>query len=97
LYCKKPWSLIPLIVFPVVWRIIYWSSQALTWLILPFMQSFSNSGEFTLKGKIKGALINNAIYYGTYLSLFGVFLIYVAVKHSIDGYAIIYKIKNISF
>lgn len=84
-YCKKPWSLIPLIVFPVVWRIIYWSSQALTWLILPFMQSFSNSGEFTLKGKIKGALINNAIYYGTYLSLFGVFLIYVAVKHSIDG------------
>ncbi len=70
--------------FPVVWRIIYWSSQALTWLILPFMQSFSNSGEFTFKGKIKRALINNAIYYGTYLALFGVFLIYVAVKHSIN-------------
>lgn len=84
-YCKEPWSLIPPSVFPVLWRIIYWSSQALTWLILPFMQSFSNSGEFTMKGKIKSSLINNAIYYGTYLTLFGVFLIYVAVKHSIDG------------
>lgn len=85
LYCKEPWSLISPNVFPVVWRIIYWSSQALTWLILPFMQSFSNSGEFNFKGKFKRALINNAIYYGTYLSLFGVFLIYVAIKHGIDG------------
>lgn len=68
-----------------MWRIIYWSSQLLTWIILPFMQSFSQSGELHLIGKIKAALISNAIYYGTYLALFGVFLIYVAIKHHIDG------------
>jgi hypothetical protein len=77
--------LVPPKVFPVLWRIIYWSSQALTWLILPFMQSFSQSGEFSLSGKIKGALISNAIYYGTYLAIFGVLLIYVAVENNIDG------------
>jgi hypothetical protein len=49
------------------------------------MQSFSQSGEFKLQGKIKGALYSNAIYYGSYLAIFGVLLIYVALKHSIDG------------
>jgi hypothetical protein len=51
------------------------------------MQSFSQSGEFSLSGKIKGALISNAIYYGTYLAIFGVLLIYVAVENNIDGYS----------
>lgn len=50
------------------------------------MQSFCQSGEFYLSGKLRGALISNAIYYGTYLAIFGVLLIYVAVKNDIDGY-----------
>ena len=83
--CREPWSLIPENVFPVLWRIIYWTSQSLTWLILPFMQAFSQSGEFTLSGKIRGSLIANAIYYGTYMAIFGVLLVYVAIKHQIDG------------
>ncbi|CAF0888733.1 unnamed protein product [Brachionus calyciflorus] len=83
--CKEPWSLISPKFFPVLWRIIYWTSQALTWLILPFMQSFCQSGEFSVTGKIKGALIANAIYYGSYLALFGFLLIYVAIEHNIDG------------
>lgn len=85
LYCKKPWSMISTNVFPVLWRVIYYSSQLLTWLILPFMQSFAQSGEFTLSGKIKGSLIHNAIYYGTYMAIFSVLLIYVGIKHTIDG------------
>lgn len=72
-------------VFPILWRIIYWSSQLLTWLILPFMQSFAQSGEFTMSGKIRGSLISNAIYYGSYMCIFSVLLIYVGIKHSIDG------------
>ena len=72
-------------VYLILWRIIYWTSQALTWLVLPFMQAFSHSGEFTLSGKIRSALIHNAIYYGTYLAIFGVLLVYVAIKHNIDG------------
>uniref|UniRef100_A0A8C8A5E7 LMBR1 domain containing 2 n=1 Tax=Otus sunia TaxID=257818 RepID=A0A8C8A5E7_9STRI len=35
---------------------------------------------FSITGKIKTALIENAIYYGTYLLIFGAFLIYVAVN-----------------
>ncbi len=50
------------------------------------MQSFSQSGEFTFSGKCRTALFRNAIYYGTYLAIFGILLIYVALKHSIDGF-----------
>ena len=49
-------------------------------LFLPLMQSYSNAGDFTVAGKLKSALIENAIYYGTYLLIFGVCLIYVAAR-----------------
>ncbi|XP_028658296.1 G-protein coupled receptor-associated protein LMBRD2B [Erpetoichthys calabaricus] len=78
--CYKPWSYIPDGVMPIFWRVVYWTSQCLTWLLLPFMQSYARSGGFSITGKIKTALIENAIYYGTYLLIFGSLLIYVAVN-----------------
>ncbi|KAM9801257.1 G-protein coupled receptor-associated protein LMBRD2B [Neosynchiropus ocellatus] len=77
--CYEPWSYIPDGIMPVFWRVVYWTSQCLTWLLLPFMQSYARSGGFSITGKIKTALIENAIYYGTYLLLFSSLLIYVAV------------------
>ncbi|XP_071339208.1 G-protein coupled receptor-associated protein LMBRD2B-like isoform X1 [Trachinotus anak] len=77
--CEEPWSYIPDGVLPVFWRVVYWTSQFLTWLLLPFMQSYARSGAFSRVGKIKTALIENAIYYGTYLLIFISLLIYVAV------------------
>uniref|UniRef100_A0A674CPE3 LMBR1 domain containing 2a n=1 Tax=Salmo trutta TaxID=8032 RepID=A0A674CPE3_SALTR len=77
--CHKPWSYIPDGILPVFWRVVYWTSQCLTWLLLPFMQSYARSGGFSILGKIKTALIENAIYYGTYLVIFCSLLIYVAV------------------
>ncbi|KAK7895774.1 hypothetical protein WMY93_021099 [Mugilogobius chulae] len=62
--CYKPWSYIPDGIMPVFWRVVYWTSQCLTWLLLPFMQSYARSGGFSITGKIKTALIENAIYYG---------------------------------
>ncbi|KAH8332367.1 hypothetical protein KR074_001946 [Drosophila pseudoananassae] len=78
--CQEPWGMVPPTVFPNLWRIIYWSSQFLTWLIMPLMQSYLKAGDFTVKGKLKSALIENAIYYGSYLFICGVLLIYIAVK-----------------
>ncbi|XP_029434693.1 LMBR1 domain-containing protein 2 [Rhinatrema bivittatum] len=78
--CFMPWSYIPKGIMPTFWRVVYWTSQFLTWLLLPFMQSYARSGGFSITGKIKTALIENAIYYGTYLLIFGAFLIYVAVN-----------------
>jgi hypothetical protein len=51
------------------------------------MQSYSRAGDFTVAGKIKSAVIENALYYGTYFLIFGVCLIYVAARPdlNIDG------------
>ncbi|XP_030376441.1 LMBR1 domain-containing protein 2 homolog [Scaptodrosophila lebanonensis] len=78
--CQAPWGMVPETVFPNLWRIIYWSSQFLTWLIMPLMQSYLKAGDFNIKGKLKSALIENAIYYGSYLFICGVLLIYIAAK-----------------
>ncbi|PVD23083.1 hypothetical protein C0Q70_16345 [Pomacea canaliculata] len=82
--CEQPLSYVPDYVLPALWRVIYWTSQVLTWLLLPMMQSYSNAGDFTVLGKIKSALIENAIYYGTYLLIFGICLIYVAARPDVD-------------
>ncbi|XP_011213600.1 LMBR1 domain-containing protein 2 homolog [Bactrocera dorsalis] len=79
-HCQAPWGMIPDDVFPNLWRIIYWSSQFLTWLIMPLMQSYLKAGDFTIKGKLKSALVENAIYYSSYLFICGILLIYIAAK-----------------
>ncbi|KAM4615991.1 G-protein coupled receptor-associated protein LMBRD2a [Polymixia lowei] len=76
--CARPWSYIPDGILPVFWRVVYWTSQFLTWLLLPFMQSYARSGAFSMVGKVNTALIENAIYYGSYLLIFISLLIYVA-------------------
>ena len=42
------------------------------------MQSYAKAGEFTFLGKFKYALFVNAVYYGTYLIIFGCCLVYLA-------------------
>ncbi|XP_014246482.1 LMBR1 domain-containing protein 2 homolog [Cimex lectularius] len=92
--CKVPWSYVPDYVLPNLWRVVYWSSEVLTWLVLPLMQSYAKAGEFTIRGKLKSALVDNAIYYGSYLFICGILLIYIAVKPDLqlDGQ----KIKAIA-
>ena len=44
------------------------------------MQSYTKAGDFSVKGKLKSALIDNAIYYGSYLLIASVLLIYLAAQ-----------------
>lgn len=84
--CHKPWSLVPDGVFPIFWRVVYWTSQFLTWLILPLMQSYTKAGDFTFGTKMRSALIDNAIYYGSYLLIVGILLLYIALTDlGLDG------------
>nr|SVE76907.1 EOG090X03B7 [Daphnia lumholtzi]SVE78134.1 EOG090X03B7 [Daphnia lumholtzi] len=78
--CKLPWSYVPENVLPQLWRVLYWTSQFLTWFVLPLMQSYTKAGDFTVKGKFKSSLIDNAIYYGSYLVIATILLIYLAAK-----------------
>ncbi|CAK9294381.1 unnamed protein product [Gordionus sp. m RMFG-2023] len=78
--CEKPWNFINRNVLICLWRIVYWASQVLTWLIIPMMQSYSKAGNFTVFGKLKMALYENVVWYGTYIVIFVLISIYVALK-----------------
>lgn len=49
-------------------------------LLLPLTQSYINSGHFTVKSKLKSALLDNAIFYSMYLFICSVLLIYLATR-----------------
>ena len=55
-------------------------------LILPLLSSYVAAGEFTIGGKIKTALFENAVIYGTLGLLFGVLLIYVVASKHLSRY-----------
>uniref|UniRef100_A0A1I7X0Q2 ABC transporter permease n=1 Tax=Heterorhabditis bacteriophora TaxID=37862 RepID=A0A1I7X0Q2_HETBA len=44
------------------------------------MQSYVNAGDFTTIGRFKAAIFNNAIYYGMYMLLFLLILLYAVIK-----------------
>lgn len=78
--CETSWSYIPSNVLLTLWQFIYWSSQVLTWLLLPIFQSYSMSGEFTPFRKIKSSFIENVKYYCFFGLLSIIFLIYYVSK-----------------
>ncbi|KAK9461016.1 LMBR1-like membrane protein [Lipomyces oligophaga] len=56
---------VPLLSLPrkvtfVLWRLEYWISFGLTWLILPILQSFVESGHYDYKQKLRDAVRVNA-------------------------------------
>ncbi|XP_040566053.1 LOW QUALITY PROTEIN: LMBR1 domain-containing protein 2 homolog [Lepeophtheirus salmonis] len=75
--CYPPYSILPANVLPNLWRIVYWTSQFLTWLVLPLMRSFTQAGEFGFGGKLKSALWDNIIYYTTYLLIALIIFVYI--------------------
>ena len=79
-HCSPPAGLVSQDALLYIWRVVYWTSQALTWLVLPVMQSYANAGDFSPWGKVKTALYENALFYGSYLLIFGILIVYVAVK-----------------
>uniref|UniRef100_A0A915PT97 Uncharacterized protein n=1 Tax=Setaria digitata TaxID=48799 RepID=A0A915PT97_9BILA len=68
--CEKPIGFVPNYVLLRMWRIVYWTAQLLTWFVLPLMQSYSDAGDFSTLGKLRSAIYSNAVYYGTYVTVF---------------------------
>ena len=82
--CPPPSSLLPDGTLLSLWRVVYWTSQLLTWIILPLMQSFSQAGEFTFFGKLRSSLWDNAIYYASYLLIAIILIVYIALQPGLN-------------
>ncbi|KAJ1901272.1 hypothetical protein LPJ81_003779 [Coemansia sp. IMI 209127] len=47
-----------------LWAVLYWTMYLLTWLVLPFMMSYVDSGAFAFKDRLRDAAWSNLQFYG---------------------------------
>ncbi|CAI5756138.1 unnamed protein product [Candida verbasci] len=60
----------------LLWKLNYWITFLLTWLILPFLQEFFKSGQISTIGKIKDSIISNLKYQIILIGIFIICIIY---------------------
>ncbi|KAG2435358.1 hypothetical protein HXX76_007431 [Chlamydomonas incerta] len=71
----------------VMWDVAFWSTQALTWLILPVFQYYADAGDFTVKNKSITSLKENAILYGSVaaVGVIGIAALLISKKMTMDS------------
>eukprot|EP00124_Ichthyophonus_hoferi_P002876 Ihof_evm1s218 gene=Ihof_evmTU1s218 len=82
--CHKPRTYVPDYVLKVVWKIVYWFAQLMTWMVIPLMSNYVDTGAFDFAGKMKTAFKTNAMTTGSMMLIFGSLFIYIAVKNELS-------------
>lgn len=77
----------------VMWRISYWSTQVLTWIVIPLFQGYVEAGDFTFFGRVRSSIKDNFLFYIIMGSLGFIGLLIVAAtrgfeKKALPGFAI---------
>ncbi|KAK3818784.1 MAG: LMBR1-like membrane protein-domain-containing protein [Benniella sp.] len=60
--CTEPLLFVSSEFLVAAWRMIYWSSFVLTWAMIPLLQVYTQSGEFTVMKRLRHAIRYNIIY-----------------------------------
>ncbi|KAJ2697344.1 hypothetical protein H4R19_005671, partial [Coemansia spiralis] len=68
-----------------LWAGLYWSMYLLTWLVLPVMMSYVDSGAFTFRDRMRESLWSNVQFYGVSGAIGLVVVGYFAVTRGIFG------------
>ena len=58
----------------VTWHFVYWSTFCLTWFVLPVVKEFWYAGDFTVRERLRSALIANLKWFFA-MGLFGALVI----------------------
>ncbi|KAI7856552.1 LMBR1-like membrane protein-domain-containing protein [Circinella umbellata] len=67
--CKTPFSHVSQAFLYVAWRTLYWTSFCLTWVMIPMMQAYVNTGDFGFTQRIKSAIQVNLRFYSIYVAI----------------------------
>ncbi|KAI9316887.1 LMBR1-like membrane protein-domain-containing protein [Dichotomocladium elegans] len=90
--CRVPYSHVSQSFLYVAWRTLYWTSFCLTWVMIPMMQAYVNTGDFSITGRLKSAVRVNLQFYSIYLVLGFIGLMYLifgsgfTTREKIQGY-----------
>ncbi|KAG0373070.1 hypothetical protein BGX24_012181 [Mortierella sp. AD032] len=87
--CNEPLMYVSSEFLVGAWRTIYWCSFALTWVLIPLLQAYTQSGEFTVMKRFRSAVRYNIIYQlivGSIALLGLVFLWYAKAPSNLRAY-----------
>ncbi|EGC35389.1 hypothetical protein DICPUDRAFT_55212 [Dictyostelium purpureum] len=68
--CDEPMTYLPSGIMKLQWRILYFGTLILSWLIFPILQSFSTAADFRLSERIKRSIKENIVLY-TFMAIGG--------------------------
>ncbi|KAJ3180571.1 hypothetical protein HDU85_003974 [Gaertneriomyces sp. JEL0708] len=69
--CDRPLAYVDYHFLYVYWRVVYWSMFALTWVAIPLMETWIESGEFRIRARI-WHVIRARLYFFAYCGIAGV-------------------------
>ena len=94
-YSEKVEESITEIILNVGYNIIYWTLFICSWIFIPLMQEYEDSGDFTKKRKFFRSIKNNLIYYGILAAIGIVFVVIVWITSK--EFSFIYSLMNCSY
>ncbi|KAI7876330.1 LMBR1-domain-containing protein [Lichtheimia hyalospora FSU 10163] len=89
--CRVPFSHVSQSFLYVAWRTLYWTSFCLTWVMIPMMQAYVNTGDFGFTNRLKSAVRVNLQFYSIYIVIGFIGLIYLVFG---SGYTTREKIQG---
>ncbi|KAI8338107.1 LMBR1-like membrane protein-domain-containing protein [Chlamydoabsidia padenii] len=81
--CRRPLTYVSQSFLYVAWRTIYWTSFCLTWMFIPMMQAYVNTGEFQAVRRLISAAKVNFRFYMIYVVIGILGLFYLVFKGGI--------------
>ena len=71
----------------VTWKLIYWATFVLAWLVLPLQHDFHRSGHFKSAAKLKEAVRRNLVFYASVGALGIVYVVYMLATNARNSVA----------
>ena len=94
---EKPIPSITEIIIKYGYGITYWGLFILSWIIIPLLQSYESSGEFTKMEKLKSSLKENIIYYSVLGVISIIILLFSLIKYGVTQTFIFFKDCSLIF
>ncbi|KAI9296002.1 LMBR1-domain-containing protein [Neoconidiobolus thromboides FSU 785] len=84
--CVEPVLYIDNKVLYIIWRIVYWTSFVLNWIIIPIMERYLDLGGFNWKRKLRKAILRQLVYLSIVGGIGIVAVVYIVIKNQLNSF-----------
>lgn len=82
--CDLPWMYTGAMLLDFIWTVVFWASFWLTWLIVPLIQGYVDTGEFGMMHKTWDSIRINFYFYGGSAVILAVVVLYLMLRTEVN-------------